>query len=217
MPNLTAPQVLTTTRSVRRRLDFTRDVPLKLIYHCIEVALQAPSGSNAQGWQFVVLTDPVKKLAIADLYRQSWQIYAGQAAGAAQGQTVQSTQDKVRGSADYLALHLQDAPVWLIPCIDGRTDGAPAWAQSGFFGSILPAAWSFMLAARVHGLASCWTTLHLRYEAEAARILGIPFESVTQAALIPVAYPLGDEFKPAPRNPVRDVIHMNGWGVRIAE
>ena len=212
MLNLTPQQLLTTTRSVRRRLDFTRDVPLDLIYNCIEVALQSPSGSNSQNWHFMVLTDPVKKQAVADLYRRSWEIYAGSAAGSAQGQTAQTTQDKMLSSADYLALHLQDAPVWLIPCLEGRPDGAAAWQQAGFFGSILPAAWSFMLAARLHRLASCWTTLHLRYEAEAAQILGIPFETVTQAALIPVAYALGDEFKPAPRKPVQEVIHLNDWG-----
>ena len=211
MLDLTPTQVLTTTRSVRKRLDFTRAVPLDLIYNCIEVALQAPSGSNAQGWHFVVLTDAAKKQAVAELYRQSWQMYAGKEAGASQGQAAQTEQDKVRNSADYLALHLQDAPVWLIPCIEGRTDGSPAWGQAGFFGSILPAAWSFMLAARLHGLASCWTTLHLRYEEEAAAILGIPFDTVTQAALIPVAYALGEDFKPAPRKPVQDVIHLNGW------
>lgn len=211
MLNLTPQQLLTTTRSVRRRLDFSRTVPLELIYECIEVALQSPSGSNSQGWHFLVVTDFAKKQALADLYRQSWEIYAGKAAGASQGQAAQSSQEKVRNSADYLALHLQDAPVWLIPCLEGRPEGAAAWQQAGFFGSILPATWSFMLAARLHGLASCWTTLHLRYEAEAAKILGIPFETITQAALIPVAYALGEDFKPAPRKPVTDVIHLNHW------
>ena len=215
MLDLNPYQLLTTTRSVRKRLDLTRLVPMDVIRDCIEVALQAPSGSNSQGWHFVVVTDPAKKLAIADLYRRAWRQYAGIEAGGAQSigaeAEAQTGPQRILSSADYLALHMQDVPVWLIPCIEGRPDGKPAWQQSGLFGSILPAAWSFMLAARLHGLASCWTTLHLMYEAEAATVLGIPFETVTQAALIPVAYSIGEDYKPGGRKPLENVLHLNGW------
>ena len=211
MLNLTPLQLLTTTRSVRKRLDLTRQVPHDLVLECIETALQAPSGSNAQGWQFVIVDDAAKKLAIADLYRKAWRKYAGIEAGAAQGRQPASGQDKIVGSADYLALHLHEVPVWLIPCIAGRTDQAPSWQQAGVYGSILPATWSFMLAARLHGLATCWTTLHLMYEREAAAILGIPYEQFTQAALIPVAYSLGEDFKPAPRKELAGLVHTNSW------
>ena len=211
MLDLTPHQLLTTTRSVRKRLDFTRSVPMSLIQDCIEIAVQAPSGSNAQGWHFLVLTDMAKKQAIADLYRKAWHRYAGIQAGAAQAQEAQTGPQRMLTSADYLALHLHEAPVWLIPCIEGRPDGLPSGQQAGLFGSILPAAWSFMLAARLHGLASCWTTLHLMYEAEAASILGIPFETVTQAALIPVAYPIGEDFKPAERKSLDGLLHVNSW------
>ena len=211
MLDLNPYQLLTTTRSVRKRLDFTRPVPMDLIHTCLEIALQAPSGSNSQGWHFVVVTDPAKKLAIANLYRQAWQRYAGIEAGGAQGTMAQTGPQRIMNSADYLALHMQDAPVLLIPCIHDRPDGLPAWQQSSLFGSILPAAWSFMLAARLHGLASCWTTLHLMYEAEAAKILEIPFETVTQTALIPVAYSIGEDYKPGARKPLENVLHVNGW------
>ncbi len=211
MLNLTPHQLLTTTRSVRKRLDLTRPVPMDLINACIELALQAPSGSNSQRWHFVVLTDADKKKAVADLYRKSWRAYAGAEAGAAQSKPTLDDGQRVRQSADYLALHMHEVPVWVLPCIEGRPDGSSSSQLAGMYGSILPAAWSFMLAARLHGLASCWTTLHLAYEAETAAILGIPYASVTQAALIPVAYPIGEEFKPAGRKPLDGVVHLNGW------
>jgi nitroreductase len=219
MTTLSAYDVLTTTRSVRKRLDLTRPVPLDVIRECLTIALQSPSGSNSQKWHFMLVTDPAKKLAIADLYRKSWQAYAGIEAGAAQPKPAAAPARAADGaasgpvlvSADYLALHMHEVPVWVIPCIEGRVDGASNANQAGFYGSILPAAWSFMLAARMKGLASCWTSLHLRYEAETASILGIPYESITQAALIPVAYPIGDSFSPASRKPIDEVLHIDSW------
>lgn len=208
MLNLSALDLLTTTRSVRQRLDLTRAVPSELIRQCIEIALQAPSGSNSQRWHFVVITDAAKKRAIADLYRKAWRAYAGAEAGALQGRDVPST---VARSADYLALHLHDVPTWVLACIEGRAEAAPSAQMAGLYGSILPAAWSFMLAARLHGLASCWTTLHLKYEREAAQILGIPYDTVTQAALIPVAYPIGTDFKPGARKALDGVLHQETW------
>jgi nitroreductase len=208
MLNLSALDLLTTTRSVRQRLDLTRTVPLDVIRECIEIALQAPSGSNAQRWHFVIVTDVAKKRAIADLYREAWHAYAGFEAGAIQNQDSAS---RIARSADYLALHLHEVPTWVLPCIEGRPEAGSSGHMAGLYGSILPAAWSFMLAARLHGLASCWTTLHLGYEREAAQILGIPFETVTQAALIPVAYPLGTDFKPGARKSLDGVLHEETW------
>ena len=77
--------------------------------------------------------------------------------------------------------------------------------------SIVPATWSFMLAARARGLGTCWTTFHLAHEREAAELLGIPYEAATQAALIPVAYTKGTDFKPGPRKPLGEVIHWDRW------
>jgi nitroreductase len=118
---------------------------------------------------------------------------------------------KVRDSSEYLADHMHEAPVLLVPCIMGRVDGKSSVEQAGFWGSILPAVWSFMLAARERGLGTSWTTLHLHYEQEAAEVLGIPYEKVTQAALIPVAYTLGTDFKPAPRKPLDSILHFDRW------
>jgi nitroreductase len=114
-------------------------------------------------------------------------------------------------SAGYLFEHLHEVPALVIACIEGRFDGAPLVVQATTFGSILPAVWSFMLAARTRGLGTSWTTVHLAREAEAAEILGIPYDDVTQVALIPVAHTIGNEFKPATRRPLEAVAHWDAW------
>ncbi len=211
--SLTADEVLTTTRSVRKRLDFTRPVEREVLEECLRIAQQAPTGSNRQGWQFVVVTDAEKRRALADIYRKGWARYrSGGGAGVTYDDPARAaTQMRVSDSAQYLADHFHEAPVFVIPCIMGRTDGQPANAQSGVFGSILPAAWSFMLAARARGLGTCWTTIHLMHEREAADVLGIPYDQVMQTALIPVAYTKGTDFKPAPRDPLASVVHWENW------
>jgi nitroreductase len=209
-----ADHLLTTTRSVRKRLDFTRLVEPEIIERCIEIATQAPSGSNRQGWHFMVVTDAAKRLAIADYYRKSFAVYIGSGGPRGQGSSDDprlARASQVRDSAVYLAEHLHEAPVFIIPCIEGRpTNPAPS-AQAGFYGSILPAAWSLMLALRARGLGAAWTTLHLPYELEVAEILGIP-TNITQAALLPVAYYKGDDFKPAYRVPARTITYWDSWG-----
>jgi nitroreductase len=216
--NLSPDELLSTTRSVRRRLDLERPVELSVIRECLDLALQAPTGGNRQGWHFVVVTDAAKKQALADLYRQGWQIYLtlphNVAARQQQDPQAQAAVARLGDSAGYLAEHMHEVPVLMIPCIKGRVEQAASQAvfqQASLYGSILPAAWSFMLAARSRGLATCWTTIHLMFEAEAAQVLGIPAESITQTALIPVAYPIGATFKPAPRKSLDDVLHIDGW------
>lgn len=210
-------KLLTTTRAVRKRLDFDRPVADELIKECLEIAIQAPTGSNAQGWQFLVITDPAKKQQIGELYRKSFYIYAAasaeQPARRGSGEEHLAQMARVASSASYLADNMGRAPVLLIPCISGRVENAGPMAQAGLYGSILPAVWSFQLALRARGLGSSWTTLHLRYEKEAAEILGLP-EFVTQAALLPVAYYNGTDFKPAKRVPAAQVTFWNHWGQR---
>ncbi len=209
-----AETVLTTTRSVRKRLDFDRPVPRELLVECLEVAVQAPTGSNRQGWQFLIVTDPGKKRIIGDLYRRSWNAYAASRAPQYEHDDPRHHQrPRVQESAQYLADRMHEVPAMLIPCIEGRVDrpGIPNVAVAGLYGSILPAAWSFMLAARDRGLASAWTTLHLKYEEEAAQALEIPYERYTQAAMIPVAYPLGAEFKRGERIPLDRIVHWETW------
>jgi nitroreductase len=215
---LTPDELLTTTRSVRKRLDFTRPLDLGLVRDCLELAIQAPSGGNSQGWHFVLVTDPARKEALGEIYRKAWKIYSRPFRGMIPPEDKPRQEldgrERVVGSAAYLAENIQRAPVLLIPCVSGRVEKAennPVLAQASLYGSILPAAWSFMLAARSRGLGSCWTTLHLMYEEEAAAVLGIPFEIVTQAALIPVAHVIGDTFQPAPRKPLDEVLHIDAW------
>jgi nitroreductase len=213
----TVDRLLTTTRSVRKRLDFSRPVPPETIEECLAVALQAPTGSNSQGWHFLVVTDAAQKAGLAALYRKAFAIYANRIEPPqyGEGDPRASQAPRVRDSAQYLADHLHEAPALLVPCIDGRVENAGVLAQASIYGSILPAAWSFMLAARARGLGSAWTTLHLMYERDAAQLLGVP-DHVTQAALLPVAWFRGADFKPAPRVPVSRVTHWNRWGVRRA-
>ncbi|MFU8815465.1 MAG: nitroreductase family protein [Pseudomonadales bacterium] len=217
--NISNDELLTTTRAVRKRLDFDRPVERQVLEECMQIALQAPSGSNAQGWQFIFVTDQDKRSRIAELYRQAFAGYAqspmSAAAQHADDPSMAETQARVMSSAQYLADNLHKAPVFFIPCSTGRIDALSGeganLAQASTFGSVIPAAWSFMLAARARGLGTCWTTLHLMHERATAEILGIPYEQVTQVALIPVAYTRGTEFKPAPRKAMDDVVHFDSW------
>ena len=200
--DLTNDQLLSTTRAVRKRLDLDRDVPLDVIKECMELAVQAPSGSNSQGWQFVFVTDPEKKAQIGEYYRQAYEVYKtlpmsihhlNQGTGDA---TLEASQERSASSADYLGENMGKVPAMLIPCIAGRTDlefpaGMPAAAiHAAQLGSIIPAAWNFMLAARARGIGTAWSTLHLSFEREVADIIGIPYDEFQQVALIPIAYRL---------------------------
>lgn len=217
--NLSVDDALSTTRAVRKRLDFDKPVEPEVLQECLELAVQSPTGSNMQAWQWLVVTDPDKRTALGDIYRKGWELYTtmeGNVATAYKGDDADrmAQQDRVLGSAEYLAENFEKAPAMLIPCLPGRLDGLPALASASMFGSILPGVWSFMLAARERGLGTSWTTLHLMHEQEAAEVLGIPFDEVTQCALITVGYTKGTDFKPAKRPPMDTVTHWNSWGVR---
>src|SRR5215468_1495302 len=210
----TVDRLLTTTRSVRKRLDFSRPVDPAVIERCLEIAMQAPTGSNEQGWHFLVVTDVATRRGLAELYRRAFEVYANMRAT----ETPRPESDlraqqmpRVLDSAIYLRDHLHEAPLLVIPCITGRIENAGVLAQASVYGSILPATWSLMLALRARGLGSAWTTLHLMFEQEAAQLLDIP-PTVTQTALLPVAYYTGTSFKPAVRLPARDRTHWNTWG-----
>ena len=211
----TVDKLLTTTRAVRKRLDFSRAVEREVIEECLEIAIQAPTGGNSQGWHFMVVTDAAKRAKIGDLYRESFYIYAQseQEQGATRGEGEQYEQQRMRvvKSAVYLANHMSDVPLMIIPCIHGRAEKLGTMVQAGLYGSILPATWSLMLALRSRGIGAAWTTLHLRYEKEIASLLGIP-DDVTQAALLPVAYFTGEDFRPAKRTPAREITSWNSWG-----
>lgn len=207
-------ELLTTTRSVRKRLDLTRPVEREVLEECLTIAQQAPNASNQQTWHFVVVTDPDKRSALADLYRRAWDIYESTLEAphlSSSDPDYLARYDRVNSSHQYLLEHLHEVPVHVIPCITGRTDNQPIAVQSGQWGTILPAAWSFMLAARTRGLGTCFTSTHLAFEEEAAKMLGIPYQEVMQTALILVAYTLGTSFSPAKREPLDKMVHWDEW------
>lgn len=212
--NLTADDVLTTTRSVRKRLDFDTPVERSVIEECLQIALQAPTGSNRQGWQFLFVSDADTKLALRDIYLRNFETYRGMPRPDYDAGDVRAERaDMVVDSASYLAENFHLAPWLLVPCIEGDLDGAPTMMAASLWGSILPAVWSFMLALRERGLGSAWTTIHLMNggDQEAAELLGIPHERYTQAGLFPIAYTDGTDFRPAKRLPLDDVTHWERW------
>jgi len=207
-------KLLTTTRSVRKRLDLSREVEPQVIQDCIDIAMQAPTGTNAQNWAFVVITDPAKKKFIADAYRSGGEMMAGSGypPPLEPGDPREHVMPKVMESAGYLGEILEQVPVFVIACVRGRVESVPmVIAQASTYGSILPAAWSFMLALRSRGLGTAWTTIHLFQEQAISELLGIPADW-TQTVLFPVAYYTGDDFKPAHRLPSDTMTHWDSWG-----
>ena len=200
-------ELLTTTRAVRKRLDLTRPVGREVILECIQLAMQAPTASNTQDWRWIVVTDPDKRAAIAEIYSS---IGAQYLALAAQNASDPQTQ-RVYQSAMSLTDTLAKVPVHVIPCLEQRIDGAELGIAAAAWASIIPAGWSFLLALRSRGLGSVWTTMHLFKEKEVGELLGIP-ETVTQAALFPVAYTIGTDFKPAARPPAESITYWDSWG-----
>ena len=198
-------ELLSTTRSVRKRLDLTREVPREILNECIELSVQAPTGSNSQGWRWVIVDDPSLRAELARLYRFAAEPYLTTSVdNTPEGQT-----KRVFSSALYLMEHLHEVPVHVIPCIQGQAPSGNV--GSGFYGSIYPAIWNFQLALRARGLGSCLTTLHLAKSDEAAALLKLP-DNITQVALLPVAYTLGTNFKRASRPPIDGITHWNTWG-----
>jgi nitroreductase len=205
---LTSDELLTTTRAVRKRLDLTRPVERQVLEECLQIAQQAPTAGYVQNWHFVVVTDPDRKAALGELWRSVAAPYLEQRAAGRKGNPrMQRVADAVR----HLAEHIHEVPVHLIPCVDGRTEGEPIPVQASRWASIIPATWSFMLAARARGLGTAWTTFHLRHEREAAEILEIPYDEVMQVALVPVAYTIGTDFKPGARKPLETMVHWDRW------
>lgn len=214
---LNPDQLLTTTRAVRKRLDFSRPVEDELIRECVEIAMQSPSGSNNMSMQFMIVKDPAKRKAVGEVYRECYEMYKtwdGVYIGSIDkgSDEFNAQQKRSASSADFLGERMGDAPALVIGCnAAGRIDGAPAVSAAAQMGNILPAMWSFMLAARARGLGTAWTTLHLVQEQRVAEILGIPFDSVQQACLSPLAYTVGTDFKQAKRPPADSIIHWDTW------
>lgn len=216
MLDLTPDQLLSTTRAVRKRLDLERPVSDDLIRECVAAALQAPSGGNRVRMGFVVVRDAELKRQVGQVYRDCWDVYTTMPAPpggvAADDAGAEARQDRVRSSAGYLADHMGDAPALVIACQEGeRVGDGPTFQTVSRLANVMPAMWSFMLAARARGLGTSWTTIHLFQEERVAEILGIPFDTVQQVCLSPLAYTIGTDFKPAVRPEPDRVIHWDRW------
>ena len=208
-------RLLSTTRAVRKRLDLDRPVEREVLLDCIRLAQQAPTGSNSQGWRWLIVTDPAKRSALAELYRRGGADYLASARSAFGDDQPQMR--RVIDSASFLAENLERVPVHVIPCLKGRPlEGTSPAMWAGLMGSIFPAVWSFQLALRSRGLGSTLTSFHLAFEKEAAALLGVP-DDVMQVALLPVAYTRGTDFRPAERPPVERIVHWDTWGAKAPE
>lgn len=206
--------VLLTTRAVRKRLDLHRPVEQEVLRECFELAQQAPTQSDTQGFHFIVVTDRMQREALGELFRRGHAIYKTMPGGVyglnhtemKQG----ATRLKIIQSLEYLVDHIHEVPVHVVPCIAGSTEGMTPASVAVLMGSVIPAAWSFMLAARSRGLGTCWTSLHLLLSEEADKVLGLP-AGVMQVGLIPTAYTVGKDFRPAHRRPLEEIIHQDRW------
>jgi len=202
-------RLLTTTRTVRKRLDLERPVDPELITACLRLATHAPSAANTQLWRWLVITDAKKRAEVAEVYRT---LFLSRVTKSAEAPPDSET-GRIYSSSRHLADNLHRVPVHVIPCYLGRPDpeGRNLMLAS-FYGSILQAVWSFQLALRSRGLASAWTTMHLAEERQVAALLGIPAD-VTQVGLIPVAHLIGKGFRAPPRLPVEEVVFWDEWGL----
>ncbi|MFY1699583.1 MULTISPECIES: nitroreductase family protein [unclassified Solwaraspora] len=229
-------RLLTTTRAVRRRLDLDRPVPRHLVEEALEIAVQAPTANNHQNWRWLVITDPDVKHRISEIIALSWQFHRDESwtRSGRQRNTAQARRNN--SSAAALQEILPRVPVMILPCVLGRPPDTAAieaeWARfragkpagdpahdvqlgpmrhSIYYGSIFPAIWSLQLALRSRGLGSTITCMHLPYERQVGELLGIP-SGVTQICLLPVAYTVGTDFRPAKRRPAKERTFWERWG-----
>jgi nitroreductase len=222
-PVLTPDELLTTTRTVRKRLDFERPVARSVVEACLEIALQAPNGGNMNAWRWLAIDDRSLVAKIADLYNAGLDDYIATFGDDGYPGAGVPGAARIESSTQHLRDNFHRCPVVVVPLVAGRTDGqgpmpsmTHSFYQASQWGSILQAVWSFMLALRARGLGSAWTTGHLWREREMAELLGIPYEVYMQAGLFPVAYTLGSDFKPARRKPLNEVLCWNGFQPRAA-
>ncbi|MFC4048077.1 nitroreductase family protein [Actinomadura syzygii] len=207
MDTAVTDRLLSTTRAVRRRLDLGRPVEREVILDCLRLAVQAPTGGNKQAWRWLVVDDPEVRAAVAGVYaRRTLAIIDRRYPHIQDAQT-----RRVYDGARYLATVLAQVPVLIVPCVEGRPDAPGAAHPSAFYGSIFPAVWSLQLALRSRRMGSVLTTPFVEEDERLyTEALRLP-DTMTPIALLPVAYTIGDEFKPADRPPVETITRWNRW------
>ena len=219
--DLSVDELLTTTRTVRRRLDLDRPVPRGVVEECLKLAFQAPNGDNSQPWAWVMVDDPRTKAAMGELYRAGiTEVFEMLRSGSQEGKdqldrlgfevAMDDTTKRIYDSVEHLNQHIQDVPVLVVGMMRGRVEGKTLFEAASMWGSVLPSVWSFMLALRSRGLGSAWTTAHLQLEAQMADLLGIP-HTMTQVGMFPVAYTIGTDFRPGKRAELDGMASWNRW------
>ena len=210
LDDMSLREAMETQRAIRRlKPDPVDDA---VILRCIELALKAPTGSNAQNWEWIVVRDPEVKAKLARFNRQAWRVYGGL------GRLLRSGDEKSRKIIDavqWQADHFEEIPVIVVPCLRGIRPTFFPMGASSHYGSIYPAIQNFLLACRAEGLGAALTTLPLWSNTRARRALGLPF-SVQPCAVIPVGWPKG-RYGPTSRKPPAKVVHYDRWGNRPSE
>ena len=198
-------RLLTTTRAVRKRLDLEREVSDKLIFECIDLAEQAPTGGNDASRRWMVIRDQDTKNELGRLYAEVGTLFIN-ARGRLDG--TGHPKERVVSSGAYLVENFSKAPVLVMCAIWGIHDNS---GQPGLFDSAIPSAWSFNLALRSRGLGTAYATMLNNKSNEVVELLGIP-SGVTTLVCFPVAYTIGHDFSPAPRRPASDITYFDQWG-----
>jgi nitroreductase len=181
-------------------------VPNELIRKILEAGVCAPSGGNMQRWRFLVIRDAKIKETVGVLYKRAWdeQVAPRYRSGEPAPGTSRERFERMLDAAEYLAAHIHEAPVWIVPCLEG---GTPTRTSGS---SIYPAVQNMLLAARALGLGATLTTLYLQFEKEAGAASGLP-PNVHSYALLPIGYPMG-RFGPVRRIALADVVYEDRWG-----
>ena len=207
-------EVMLTQRAVRRLLP--DDVDDEIVLRCIELALRAPTGSNGQNWEFVVVRDPAVKAKLGQRYAQAWRLYHAAGKRVTAGDEAMA---KVLRAVQWQVEHFTELPVLVVACLRSTgTSGRPPYvplphiANTSYYGSIFPSVQNLLLAARALGLGGSLITLPLWSVTSARSILGLPL-SVTPCAVVPLGWPRG-RYGPTTRRLVGEVVHLDRWGAQ---
>ena len=209
MPDRESIDLLDAIHSTRAMRYLKPDpIPDEVLWELLDAAIRGPSGGNSQGWGWLVVRDAETKRQIAEWYLEGW----NRSYGANREQALAASAEGALGranylSAEHLANHLAEAPVWIMPVLHGVAGRPNPRAGSSIYGAVQ----NLMLAARAHGIGSTLTTLYLGHEDDVNRLLGLP-DGATTMCLIPLGYPARGSFSRPRRRPVEEVTHWDRWG-----